>query len=845
MSAHLIPVPENHGAIERPYAPAPHYLPPAEPEGQEGDPAQLVQRVWAALKRYKWLILAILVMGTATGIAATRLLKPKYEVRATIWITSETPLADSRSASGRPIRSNELLASAAWIELLRSFTIADQVVTQMRLFVQPEEARDSALFGDFEITDGMQPGTYQLEVDGRRARWTLSSRRGAMAEWTVIERGALGDSVGRAAGFAWQPPGEAFTPGQSLRFKVVTPREASVQLIRSIQYAMAKESNFLGVSLAGEDSRVTAATMNTWLREFVAKAADMKKRNLVEFSKTLQMQLAYAQDALHRAEFALERFRVETITLPKEGVAVVAGLELTTDPALAGFFEQKKRHEALKQDREALERFVEQARRGQIGPNAIASIPGVMERGRGEGISRSLTELSEKEAQLRAARQFYTDQHKTVQELRGQIEELRRRVIPDQAAEIAAQLRAEETVAARGISNTSVDLRRIPTRTIEEMRLTRNVEVAEELFTSLRKNYEEAKLAEASALPDVAILDTAVAPLEPTSNQAPRLLFLAVAGSLALGLALAVLLDRVDNRFRYPEQVSDELGLDIIGAVPTIRRPRSALDGEPARTQRVEAFRSIQLRLKMRDSHGEEEEHAQVVEAFRSIRLNLHHAFQGAGPITFTVTSAGAGDGKSFIASNLALSFADAGYQTVLVDGDVRRGGLHNTFSVESKPGLMEYLAGEAMREDVVRPSQHDNLSVVPTGAKRRQGPELLASREMSRFIEELRSHYDVVIVDSPPLGAGIDPFALGTVTGNILLVFRSGTTDRRMAKAKLHAMTRFPIRPLGAVLNGIQADGVYRYYSYLQGYGAIETGLPDGETRRLAPRVGEVHVGS
>src|SRR3712207_6442944 len=122
---------------------------------------------------------------------------------------------------------------------------------------------------------------------------------------------------------------------------------------------MAKESNFHGVSLSGEDSRRTASTMNTWLREFVAKAADMKKRNLVEFSKTLQMQLAYAQDALHRAEFALERFRVETITLPKEDVAVIAGLKLTNDPALSGFFEQKKRHEAIKQDREALERFIQ------------------------------------------------------------------------------------------------------------------------------------------------------------------------------------------------------------------------------------------------------------------------------------------------------------------------------------------------------------------------------------------------------------------------------------------------------------------------------------------------------
>src|SRR3712207_5054074 len=99
MSAHLIPVPENR-ALERPYAPAAQYLPPVDPEGEGGDPVQLLQRVLSALRRYKWLILAITVMGTAAGLAAVRLLKPEYEVRATIWITSETPLADSRSGSG-------------------------------------------------------------------------------------------------------------------------------------------------------------------------------------------------------------------------------------------------------------------------------------------------------------------------------------------------------------------------------------------------------------------------------------------------------------------------------------------------------------------------------------------------------------------------------------------------------------------------------------------------------------------------------------------------------------------------------------------------------------------------
>lgn len=830
MSANLVPLNGDGGALEPSYAPShAYYVPPTQHDsGEEQGGSISVARILSALRRYRWLILAVTILGVSAGYAATRLLKPEYSVAATIWITSETPLADNRRTSGQPIRSSELLASAAWIELLKSFTIADQVVTQMRLYVQPNDKADSAAFADFEVTETLRPGDFSLDMDGR-GRWTLSILGdGVRPERRLIERGAAGDSIGRSVGFAWAPSAERLgRAARSIPFRVTTPREASAQLITRVNYAMAKQSNFLLVRLDGEDSRQTAATMNSWIREFVAKAADMKKRNLVEFSRTLQLQLEYAQKALASAEHQLQTFRINTITQPREGsVGIAAGLVETTNPALDAFFKQKEKYETVRQDREALERFLEGTRRGEIRPDAVVAVSGAIAQGRGNDLKGALDSLTHREAALRAARLYYTDEHRTVKDLQAGVEQLRSQTIPQLASDIVGRMRAEEDDLSRRIAASSRELQQIPTRTIEEMRLTRNVEVAEELFKSLRKNYEEAKLAEASALPDVAILDTAVAPLQPTNTTNGAVLLLgALAGGLGLGIVLAVLLDRLDRRFRYPDQVSKELGLEIIGAVPTIR--------------------------KLRNARKDEEERAQVVEAFRSLRLNLHHAFQGVGPITFTVSSAGAGDGKSLIASNLALSFADAGYRTLLVDGDVRRGGLHEAFDVNAQPGLMEYLAGQASRDEVVRASQHDNLSIVPTGLKRRQGPELLASREMMRFVDELRAHFDVIIVDSPPLGAGIDPFALGAVTGNLLLVFRSGATDRVLAKAKLAAMSRFPIRPLGAVLNGIEADGVYRNYSYLAGYGAEEMGVGangngDGHgTPQLGPRVGEVNVGS
>lgn len=112
---------------------------------------------------------------------------------------------------------------------------------------------------------------------------------------------------------------------------------------------------------------------------------------------------------------------------------------------------------------------------------------------------------------------------------------------------------------------------------------------------------------------------------------------------------------------------------------------------------------------------------------------------------------------------------------------------------------------------------------MIPCGARRHHGPELLGSAAMSELMGVAKGRFNVVIVDSPPLSAGIDAFVLGTATGHLMMVFRTGETDRQMAEAKLRLLDRLPVRVLGAVLNEIEAGGVYRYYSYLYGYHSDE----------------------
>jgi len=261
---------------------------------------------------------------------------------------------------------------------------------------------------------------------------------------------------------------------------------------------------------------------------------------------------------------------------------------------------------------------------------------------------------------------------------------------------------------------------------------------------------------------------------------------------LGLGMVGAIVLDRVDPRVRYPEQVSRDLGLPILGAVPHLRT----------------------------------KEPAEVVEALRGLRLNVAHEF-GAGPVVFTVTSPEPGDGKSFVSANLALTFADGGHRTLLIDGDIRRGVLHRRFKCNRQPGLVDFIQGQAPRDQIVQETPYPRLSIIGCGTRTQRAPEVLGSPAMADLFTELREQYDVIVVDSPPLTAGVDPFVLGTVTGALLVVLRTGKSHRGIAGAELQVLERLPIRLLGAVLNDVPrgaAYGYYAYYSYyLPGYEAVE----------------------
>jgi tyrosine-protein kinase Etk/Wzc len=222
----------------------------------------------------------------------------------------------------------------------------------------------------------------------------------------------------------------------------------------------------------------------------------------------------------------------------------------------------------------------------------------------------------------------------------------------------------------------------------------------------------------------------------------------------------------------------------------------------------------------------------QLVEAFRTIRLNVSQAADASGRVLVTISSPNAGDGKSMIAANLAQSFAEAGYRTLLIDGDIRRGELDKRFGIDRIPGLLEYLDGTATLEQTLHESTTENLWLLPRGMPQSRGPELLVSPVVPDLMTELQRRFEAVIVDSSPLGAGIDPFVLSSATGNILLVLRAGESNRKLAEAKLKLLKRLPIHVLGVVLNNVRMGGDFQYYAYTYSDLKEEKKIPELESQ-------------
>ena len=293
------------------------------------------------------------------------------------------------------------------------------------------------------------------------------------------------------------------------------------------------------------------------------------------------------------------------------------------------------------------------------------------------------------------------------------------------------------------------------------------------------------------------ILETGKPYNEPVRPLPAKVLGIATAAGLLLGVGAALLFDKMDQRLRSIEEIVSLLDATILGVVPRI--VRRVLPGE--------AGREIQLRPR-----------SGVAEAFRTVRTAIYFGGEERAVKTILLTSPTPGDGKSTCISNLAIAVAQAGRRVLLIDADCRRPVQHKTFDVEETPGLTGVLTGKAKMAEAIRATQIDRLDLLQCGPLPHNPAELLDSQALLDLLGEAGRKYDQVLIDSPPVTLVSDARVLAASCDASVLVLRSERSTRRGAQLAWNALASVGANLLGVVVNDFarQKDGYgYTYYGY------------------------------
>jgi capsular exopolysaccharide synthesis family protein len=720
------------------------------------------------------------LLGVAAGVFLMQRSEPVYETRATIW------LGPSEQEEG-PIKPADIFEGQGWADLLTSQAVLEPVARSERLHVEPVGDLEKSRLDDLEITDDLVPGTYRLRrlQDGR-----FELVRGD----SVVQTGRLGeDVVGGPAGFRWTADADVIPAGSEAAFRVVRPSQAANRLRSQLQVNFNPSAgNLINSRLRWGSPAYATELHNEVLDSFMTIAQRLKSQKLTEVVGILERQTEFAAARLDSAEFALENFRVETVTLPSEPRATSVpsdgqGATASASPGsnvFGAFFEKKLERDQLQSHLDDLRSILETARsEGSLNVLSLRMNPAT---DRSRELTSTLDELTDLKAERRTMLQQYTEEYPPVQRIDERIRELEQSVIPGLVENLARQLETRVAELDRQIEGRATELRQVPSRSIQEARLRREVEMAEQLHNNLLSRLKEAELAARTNLPDLQVVDRASPPGSPAENPGPRLFMLASMAGLGLGVGGSLLIDRLDDKVRYPNQVTDDIGLPVLGIVPRI----------PGHT-------------------GPDERSQEVLESFRAIRGQLTRGGDSRDSI-YLVTSPSPREGKTLITANLGISFAAAGSRTLVVDCDTRRGNMDRFFGVPPSPGLTDFLQERATLDEIETSVEFDGLTFVPHGELSGFRPELLDSTRMDDFLRQVRGRHDIVLLDAPPLMAGADAMVVGERTDGVVFVLRTGKTDREAARSRLTGIGNFDIPVVGAVMNDVPSRGrYYQYYYY------------------------------
>lgn len=572
-------------------------------------------------------------------------------------------------------------------------------------------------------------------------------------------------------------------------------------------------SRLVGIQFESRDAELAARVANSMAENYIDQNLEGRWTATQKAADWLSQQLQGVKAKLERSEEDLQNYA------RRNGLVF---LESDKGPS------QSVENEQVQQLQEELtkaegDRYQKEALYRLIEAGEFESLPGIAENKVIQDLTVHLAELKREHARLTTT--FNAD-YPRVKEVQSQMDEISA-AVQEQRKSAAERITNDYLAAVRrenlvrgALQEEQKQMNQVSARAVQYNILKREVDTNKQLYEGLLQKLKEASVSASLKASNIRVVDAAEPPAKPARPKVPLNLAVGAILGLALGICAAFVQERLDDTLKGTDDVERLLGLAAAGLIPHVPQPNGNHHGVAKLLEHTKATN------RKENSNGRKPnpawhridaagtQNAALAEAFRSLRTSILLSTPDRPPSSLLVSSTMPGEGKTTIASNLAIALAQAGQRVLLVDADLRSPSLHRLFGAQDNLGLVSFLAGHLDWRAAARPSGLPGLDLLFCGPVPPNPSELLCSRSMGALIRSAREEYEFVVLDSAPMLALADSRILATLVSGVLLVVKNATIPREQVKQTLAGIRSVGANVIGVALNNVDlhTNGYYDY---------------------------------
>jgi len=686
------------------------------------------------------------------------------------------------------------------IQRLKSRSFAEEVTAELGLTMRLSQTKDQpvlmreAVFQKFNTNQNPVTGYYMLnfypngECSFYHGSTRLDSNSVSYFASNLIQHNGLF--------FTLNP--EIAEQRQKVQFTIQDFRSTVSSLIAREDIRSNNAGDLMRITLKDKNPVLASQTVNMLAEIFIQKSLEMRRQSNRLISDYLESQLAVVQERLNQSDEEFKSFQNRHLT----------GLDNETERVVTRLNALDREINRLQVDRDELNILLKKLDLTSDEFDATTTQYYVYRQIARLEVFRNNAQMTivrqeiQDKDQMKETFSHLPDRNRRIIELTESIQSLENKIY-DLAQQKVVELDSLVADLDKERQRVQFTISQLPEERLKQIRNARERRTNEELYQMLLRRTREAQISESVVSENVSILDPALPPDSPISADIKKKAMLGLFFGLFLGVGAVLLIEELDRSIKTREDINRHLRLPMLGIIPKVKFDSYEL-------QDSEKTKSVSSQIVTHDYSP-----TPVGEAYRALRTSLLFS-KKIGPIrTMVIGSVSPNEGKSFTAANLAITMAQQKTRTLLVDADLRRGVLHNTFNVRKKPGLTNYLTGVVTLDSVLNETYIPNLNLITCGSLIPNPSELLGSFRMKRFIDGINQRFDFVIFDSPPLMAATDAVVLGTMVDGVAVLIRAGKTNRDTVKRKLELFQNVQARLLGVILNGAGIEIAHEGYSY------------------------------